>query len=165
MPEPLVRRINLDLLYLPFVEKLLATLAACQAKGVHYHATIGTRTIEEQDRLYAQGRTVPGKKVTNARGGQSLHNYGLACDVVRDLDLAKVGLQPDWDKAGYESLYYAAQENGLETGFFWKFSDPGHIQIPRPEGYLSDGEWCAALQAIEAEGGIKGVWAHLDSVL
>jgi hypothetical protein len=37
------------------------------------------RTIAEQDALYAQGRTKPGKKVTNAKGGQSYHNFGLAC--------------------------------------------------------------------------------------
>lgn len=40
----------------------------------------GLRTIEEQDALYAQGRTKPGKKVTNARGGKSYHNYGTAID-------------------------------------------------------------------------------------
>ena len=39
------------------------------------------RTIKEQDDLFALGRTKPGKKVTNARGGQSYHNYGLATDI------------------------------------------------------------------------------------
>lgn len=38
------------------------------------------RTFEEQDALYAQGRTKPGPKVTDAKGGQSYHNYGLAVD-------------------------------------------------------------------------------------
>ena len=33
-----------------------------------------------QDWLFAQGRTRPGNIVTNARGGQSIHNYGLAFD-------------------------------------------------------------------------------------
>ena len=40
----------------------------------------GLRTIDYQNELYAQGRTKPGKKVTNARGGKSYHNYGLAFD-------------------------------------------------------------------------------------
>lgn len=40
----------------------------------------GLRTFEEQDALYAIGRTKPGKKVTNARAGRSYHNYGLAID-------------------------------------------------------------------------------------
>jgi peptidoglycan L-alanyl-D-glutamate endopeptidase CwlK len=42
------------------------------------------RTPEEQEELYAQGRTKPGAKVTNARGipAQSLHIGGHAVDFV-----------------------------------------------------------------------------------
>jgi len=54
-------------------------------KGVRLRFAYTTRTIEEQDELYAQGRTKlfdsKGKrlgKVTNAKGGQSIHNYHLA---------------------------------------------------------------------------------------
>lgn len=42
--------------------------------------TQGLRTIDYQNSLYAQGRTTKGSIVTNAKGGQSLHNYGLAVD-------------------------------------------------------------------------------------
>ena len=38
------------------------------------------RTLEEQNELFAQGRTKPGLIVTNAKGGSSYHNYGLAFD-------------------------------------------------------------------------------------
>ncbi|SDW45793.1 peptidoglycan L-alanyl-D-glutamate endopeptidase CwlK [Hydrobacter penzbergensis] len=42
----------------------------------------GTRTYQEQDKLYAQGRTIPNLPiVTNAKGGQSNHNFGLAWDI------------------------------------------------------------------------------------
>lgn len=41
----------------------------------------GLRTIDEQNAIYAQGRTKPGKIVTNSRGGQSYHCYGLAVDI------------------------------------------------------------------------------------
>lgn len=41
----------------------------------------GTRTYAEQDELFAQGRTKPGKRVTNAKGGESNHNFGLAWDI------------------------------------------------------------------------------------
>ena len=54
----------------------------------------GLRTFAEQDALYAQGRTKPGKKVTNAKGGQSIHNYGLAVDIVLILD----GKTASWDE-------------------------------------------------------------------
>jgi peptidoglycan L-alanyl-D-glutamate endopeptidase CwlK len=46
--------------------------------------TQGLRTFEEQDALYAQGRTKPGKKVTNAKAGQSIHNYGFCCRYLPD---------------------------------------------------------------------------------
>ena len=39
------------------------------------------RTIEEQNELYAQGRTKPGNILTKAKGGSSYHNYGLALDI------------------------------------------------------------------------------------
>ena len=38
------------------------------------------RTFEEQDDLYAQGRTKKGNIVTNSKSGQSYHNFGLALD-------------------------------------------------------------------------------------
>jgi peptidoglycan LD-endopeptidase CwlK len=41
----------------------------------------GTRTYAEQNVLYAKGRTAGGNIVTNARGGQSNHNFGVALDV------------------------------------------------------------------------------------
>lgn len=44
------------------------------------------RTFAEQQALYEQGRTKPGKIVTNAKAGQSLHNYGLAIDIALLID-------------------------------------------------------------------------------
>lgn len=41
----------------------------------------GTRTYKEQDELYAKGRTTKGPKVTNAKAGYSLHNFGIAFDI------------------------------------------------------------------------------------
>lgn len=55
-------------------------------KGVRLRFSQTLRTVAEQDALYAQGRTKAGKKVTNAKGGQSIHNYGLAFDIVILLD-------------------------------------------------------------------------------
>ena len=51
------------------------------------------RTIAEQDALYAQGRTKPGKVVTWAKGGKSYHNFGLAIDICLILD----GKEASWD--------------------------------------------------------------------
>lgn len=48
--------------------------------GVHPYITQTMRTFAESDNLYAQGRTKQGSIVTNAKAGQSYHNYGLALD-------------------------------------------------------------------------------------
>jgi peptidoglycan L-alanyl-D-glutamate endopeptidase CwlK len=48
--------------------------------GLDYKVICGTRTFEEQAALYAKGRTAPGPKVTNAKPGSSMHNFGLAVD-------------------------------------------------------------------------------------
>ena len=61
--------------------------------NIKLRITDGYRSIQEQNALYAQGRTTPGKIVTHARGGQSLHNYGKAFDVVQ----MKNGV-PIWEK-------------------------------------------------------------------
>lgn len=51
-------------------------------KGVRLRFSHVFRTLEEQAELFAKGRTKPGKRVTNAKPGQSYHNYGLAFDIV-----------------------------------------------------------------------------------
>jgi peptidoglycan L-alanyl-D-glutamate endopeptidase CwlK len=56
------------------------------------------RTKAEQDELYAQGRTKPGKIVTWAKGLASYHNYGLAVDIVLLLDINGDGIKEvSWD--------------------------------------------------------------------
>ena len=40
------------------------------------------RSFAEQNLIYSQGRTRPGKIVTNAKAGQSMHNFRYAIDIV-----------------------------------------------------------------------------------
>ncbi|MWN91399.1 hypothetical protein GQ597_11910 [Gilliamella sp. Pra-s65] len=54
--------------------------------GIQLKVTTGLRTIDEQNRLYEQGRTTSGNIVTWVRGGYSYHNYGLAIDVIEIKD-------------------------------------------------------------------------------
>lgn len=66
------------------------------------------RTHAEQDALYAQGRTGPGKVVTWVKGGGSYHNYGMAVDIVLLIDrdgngtfeTASWDVVKDWDADG-----------------------------------------------------------------
>lgn len=103
-------------------------------RGVGVRFAQVLRTFEEQDALYAKGRTVPGKIVTNARGGQSYHNYGLAVDIVllttgggvswnRELDLDGDHVK-DWDEIVFVFKHY-----GWKWGGDWRsFKDYPHFQ-------------------------------------
>lgn len=55
---------------------------ACAAQGIDVSITSTYRDNEAQNALYAEGRTAPGDIVTNAKGGQSFHQYRLAFDFV-----------------------------------------------------------------------------------
>ncbi len=96
--------------------------------GIDARIISGTRTYEEQDLLYAQGRTKPGKVVTNAKGGYSNHNFGIAFDIGIFTNDGKTYLtdSPLYIKAG--SL---AGASGLEWGGSWKsFKDYPHYEYP-----------------------------------
>lgn len=66
-----------QVVFVPFIARAKAVAAAM---GCDYVAISGNRTWAEQDALYAQGRTKPGAIVTNAKGGYSNHNFGIALD-------------------------------------------------------------------------------------
>lgn len=67
----------------PYVAKLARKFVAlCKKENIDILITSTYRDNESQNAIYAQGRTKPGRIVTNARGGQSFHNYRLAFDFV-----------------------------------------------------------------------------------
>lgn len=86
------------------------------------------RSRVDQAKSYAQGRTDPGKIVTNARPGQSLHNYypALAFDIA-----FKRGKETFWDLPLFEKFAALAKPLGLEWGGDWqRFKDNPHFQPP-----------------------------------
>ena len=58
----------------PQLQLAEAFVRRCRDAGVEALITCTWRSGAEQDALYAQGRSRPGPKVTNARAGQSAHN-------------------------------------------------------------------------------------------
>jgi len=93
----------------------------------------GLRTFEEQNALYAQGRTTPGQKVTQAKGGQSYHNYGLAIDFCLILDGKEVSWDLKKDSDGdkisdWMEVVNVFTKAGWEWGGGWKFKDNPHFQ-------------------------------------
>jgi peptidoglycan L-alanyl-D-glutamate endopeptidase CwlK len=99
------------------------------------------RTFAEQNALYAQGRTklydASGKRlgvVTKAKGGQSIHNYGLALDIVliKDNRTASWEDNVDFDrdgKADWAEVVNILKANGWEWGGDWRsFKDKPHFE-------------------------------------
>lgn len=96
----------------------------------------GSRTWKEQDALYKIGRR--GKKgervVTNAKGGQSNHNFAIAGDVgifrrgdYLDDNAAKADAA--FCERIYRHLAKRAADFGLEAGYNWKSPDPPHFEV------------------------------------
>ena len=116
------------------VNKARELLRQCANDGLALLVTQGLRTYPEQDTLYAQGRT---KKpigsdyiVTNARGGYSWHNFGLAFDVAV---LDSAGKQ-DWNyrHPGWQHLGVVGKTLGLSWGGDWtRLKDYPHFEYTR----------------------------------
>jgi len=88
---------------LPVVqEKVNKFIELCHNNDIDLLVTSTYRDNESQNALYAQGRTAPGKKVTNAKAGESWHNYRCAVDVVplRSGKPVWDGNDPVWQTVG-----------------------------------------------------------------
>lgn len=108
---------------LPAVQRMADQLRQqCAKEGIQIKITSGFRTCDAQNALYAQGRTTGGAVVTNAKCGESLHNYGVSFDICFNTATPYVG---PWDRVAQtgESL-------GLEWGGRWaSFPDKPHFQL------------------------------------
>ena len=97
----------------------------CKAQGIDVIITSTYRDAECQDKLYAQGRTTEGKKVTNAKAGQSYHNWRVAFDFV-----PIVNGKAQWnDNTLFIKCGEIAEGVGLEWAGRWKkFNEMPHCQ-------------------------------------
>lgn len=102
-------------LHAPFQTLVRQFLDECAKAGYRLRVTYGLRTLDEQAALYAQGRTASGKVVTNAKPGQSPHNYAAALDVVF-LDAKG---QPDWN-GPWAAIGAIGEKLGLVWGGHFK---------------------------------------------
>jgi len=112
---------------LPLVRRRVeAFIKAAQASGIDLLVTSTYRDNESQNALYAQGRTTAGKIVTNAKAGQSFHNYRCAVDVV-----PIVAGKPRWDVKDdvWQTIGKLGKAQGLEWAGDWKrFKEYPHFQ-------------------------------------
>lgn len=100
-------------------------IAKCDEAGIDVLITSTYRDNESQNAIYAQGRTTPGNKVTNAKGGQSFHNYKIAFDFC-----PVVGGKAQWnDTVTFNKCGEIAESLGLEWAGRWKtFKELAHVQ-------------------------------------
>ena len=117
---------SLDDLLPPVKARVEKFLASAKRAGIDLLVTSTYRDNASQDALYAQGRTAPGRIVTNARAGQSFHNYRCAVDVVP----VRNG-KPVWDSKDpvWQVVGRLGKAAGLEWAGDWKrFKEFPHFQ-------------------------------------
>lgn len=110
----------------PLVQTMCqAFINRCKSRDIDVIITSTYRDKESQDALYSQGRTTTGRKVTNAKGGQSFHNWRVAFDFV-PVVLGKA----QWnDLSLFKECGEIAKEVGLEWAGDWKsFKEYAHCQ-------------------------------------
>jgi len=102
--------------------------------GIDFIVTCTFRSNDEQRQLYAQGRTAPGKIVTNALPGQSKHNKtldGKPLAEAFDIVIMNNG-KPDWNvkNPNWEKAGAIGESVGLEWAGRWKtFKEYPHFQL------------------------------------
>ena len=109
----------------------------CKKQGITIGIGECLRIKAEQDALYAQGRTKPGKIVTKAKGStySSMHQWGVAFDFYLKMDVDKDGSTSDDAFNNSTGLFNKVgkigQSIGLEWGGSWKsIKDLPHFQLP-----------------------------------
>ena len=159
MSDILLVRIDQSNLFPEFLRRLKALLDDAQHNhSSSYWVISGHRGYLEQNDLYAKGRTTPGKVVTNAKGGQSAHCFGIAADLCLDGLGDRAGLQPDYRPESYELLRELAPKHRLVWGGTFKSPDRPHVQLP---GFVTSTEMKPLRDRYEARG-LSAVFTYLE---
>lgn len=117
---------SIDELLPPVQDRARSFLDLCNQHDIDVLITSTYRDFESQDRLFAQGRSLPGKIVTWARAGDSWHNWRRAFDVVPMLNG-----KPVWGTRGHDrDLWMKIGELGESVGLEWGGSWERHPDFP-----------------------------------
>lgn len=124
------------------------------------HVFQGVRTYEQQNAEYAKGRTAPGPVVTNAPGGFSSHNFGLAVDLAPGVIGSSVW-RPDWNWADwdFQLVIASCKAVGLAWGGDWKTmkGDYDHFYLPDAPANPTP-----QMRSDYAEGGLPYIYSQYD---
>jgi hypothetical protein len=131
-------------------DKAVKFLGTAKKDGWTLQIVQGLRTFAEQQRLYEQGRTRPGKKVTNAPAGKSNHNYGTAFDAAPIVEGSI-----SWNEKHFQLFGKWAKSAGLSWGGNWKkFVDLPHLELPNTPSVSTMLGWYR-------KGGLAEVWKNV----
>ncbi len=162
MTDPSVVNRDPALLAPRFREAVAAALAECQHAPTKLDAVVyeGLRSTERQAWLYAEGRTRPGKIVTNARTSlTSWHGYGLAVDVVHRTGYwAPFGSDKKANEQWFQSVAEIFKHHGCQWGGDWTKPDTPHMQWGRCTASPT-----AGAMALMAHQGVAAVWQSLGA--
>jgi hypothetical protein len=150
---------NIDDLHPLVAEAARLTLADCQTKlGVTVIATSTRRVYEEQEALYAIGRTthLDCKPVTESKPGHSWHEYALAWDFA-----PIIGGKAVYDDA---NLIQGIADIGVSYGLRWG-GDAGFRAAGIVDGdhfQMTHGLDIATALWLYNLGGIQRVWTEFE---
>jgi peptidoglycan L-alanyl-D-glutamate endopeptidase CwlK len=146
----------------PELSWLPAFAAKAAASGIVIKVLSGLRTYDEQNDLYAQGRTKPGSIVTNACGSYSNHNFGVAFDIGVFEGSKYLDESPK-----YKAVGVLGTDLGLEWGGNWKtIQDEPHFQLrPKWASNLSERDMLAGLRSRKDSGEVcmcdeQSIWTE-----
>lgn len=123
----------------------------CADEGIYILFSECIRTKEEQDALYAQGRTKAGNIVTNAKGStySSQHQWGIAVDFYLDMDVDGDGQKADDAFNNITGLFERVGAIAISCGLGWggtwtSIKDRPHLYLP---------DWGSTTTALKREYG------------
>lgn len=134
-------------------EKIRTMSVMLSEENIEIRVVQGLRTWDQQQALYDEGRTMPGRIVTEAQAGYSWHNFGMAADCAPFDD----GV-PDWNPShpAWKRMIEVGESLGLLSGStFHSCPDNPHFQLT---GSLPISPDEATRDAFRS-GGITAVWA------
>lgn len=134
-PAPKSAAMPVESLHPVVSAKMMELIRRTSKAGITILITDGFRSSLEQDALYKQGRTAKGQIVTNVKGGESYHNYGLAIDFALRVPNGDVIWDLDYDgnrngESDWMEVVAIAKSLGFAWGGDWtSFKDYPHLQM------------------------------------
>lgn len=158
---------NLTQLYPDFGLRIACVIRSVYEKtGLGLQISEGIRNYRRQNQLFETGRKSPGAIVTNAKGGESPHHYGIAADLIFTgadpyLERLKKSSKEGARKAEayWLTVGETLEEQGCEWGGRWKGLGD------KPHGQITYGLSISQMQRIfETKRDLAAVWAEFDKI-